>query len=97
MLKCMDLILEHFRSCEFLEPGIDQGCDNSKHTPGCAYSPTAASGEDVTQFLVEQAIAPIGCDDPTELTPDLIFNPDLEFVPGEVSFIGIFVFIILRK
>ena len=49
------------------------------------------SGDDVTQFYIDQALPPIGCDDPTELGPEHQFGADLNFVP-DVSWDKVYVY-----
>ena len=64
-----------------LDAGI---CDTGRLIADCAITPIAAGSNDVTSKYVAVAQEPVGCEDPSELHPDQIFEPDLDLVPDIV-------------
>ena len=68
-------------------------CSGGLLISSCAVTPVASSGLDVTADYIDVAEEPQGCVDPTVLHPDLIFDPDLDFVPDTVSIDSITIYI----
>lgn len=65
-------------------PGFGDVCDASLIIANCTLTAIRGGGIDVTQTYIDLALAPIGCEDPTELTPDDRFGADLDFTPDVV-------------